>query len=130
MTTIGPKLFRVTAGTSFTAGSETGARREHELAVGEVEHIELDQVHPELGREPERAQRVLGRERGGTAVANAESPWARAAVSPLEGQHYPGRRMTTIAASSASSPPAKARQPAATARASSRAGSSRRRDRR
>ena len=46
--------------------------RDHELAGVEREDVELDQVGAGVQRRPERAQRVLGRERGSTAVADTE----------------------------------------------------------
>src|SRR5437763_7444965 len=45
--------------------------REHERPVLQIEDVELEHVATELNRELERAQRVLGRERRGTAVPDA-----------------------------------------------------------
>jgi hypothetical protein len=44
---------------------------EHEIPV-ELQHVELDQVTPELDRERERRDRVLGRKRSGTAVTDPQ----------------------------------------------------------
>ena len=84
----------------------------HERAVGEVEHVELDQVDAELDGPPERPERVLGLERGGSLVADDE----RQPVAATE-VHY-RRRTTTTAQSSASSPPLNARQSSTIPRAS------------
>ena len=46
--------------------------REHERPVREVEHVELDRVDTARERGLERPQRVLGRDRGGAAVADAD----------------------------------------------------------
>ena len=54
-----------------------------ELAVVEPHHVELDQVDPGLDRCAEGRQRVLGRERGCSAVPDAE----RSTVSPIERDH-------------------------------------------
>ena len=57
--------------------------RDDELAGAEAEHVELDEVHSGLERRAERAQRVLGRERGRSAMADAERP----SVASFQGEH-------------------------------------------
>ena len=94
--------------------------REHERPVDEVEHVELEHVAPELDRELERRERVLGRERGRTAMADARELARRPAKLDQV------RFTTTTAQSSASSPRANARQSSSTHCASSLAGRSRR----
>ena len=109
------------AETPYTAAGGTVADfeeivgvREHERAVVEVEHVELDEVAAELQRAPQRAERVLRLEGGRTFVANSQ----RAAW----GEQLHRRRTTTIAQSSRSSPPTKRRQSSSTASASACAG--------
>src|SRR5205823_3735166 len=94
--------------------------REHERAVIIPQHVELDRVEPVLPSDLDRCERVLARERGRAAVADAHD----AALPAVKIHHC--RRMTTTARSSASSPPAYSRQSSATASASARGASSRR----
>ena len=80
---------------------------EHEWATTKVEHVELDQVDPHLDRRPERADRVLGGERGGTAVPDAEHPTAGRTAEldhealrgsgPILRSHHQAASPTTIA---------------------------------
>ena len=97
--------------------------REDEGAVGEVEDVELEHVAPELHRERERLQCVLGREGGGATMTDAGEPSFRA--TQLD---QAVRLTTTTAQSSASSPRANARQSSSTTCASSFADRSRRSD--
>ena len=89
---------------------------EHERAVGEVEHVELDEVDIELHGAAEGRQRVLGLERRGAAMTDPQH--AGAAAKPPQ-----VLRITTTAQSSVRSPPVKTRQSSTTARASWAAGS-------
>src|SRR5581483_6266467 len=74
--------------------------------------VELDEVAAEVDSGGESLERVLGRERGRTAVADHERR------PPVAAQVH-ARLTTTTAQSSASSPPPNARQSARTACASS-----------
>ena len=60
--------------------------REDERPVGEVEDVELQHVAAELHRELERRERVLGRERGGAAVADAREPAFAAGAAGSSGR--------------------------------------------
>src|SRR6266516_1681135 len=92
--------------------------REDERPIGEIEDVDLDEVDAVVDRGLERAERVLGRERGRAPVADLDD-------RPLASkQVHQALLITTTAASSLSSPPAKLRQSATTARASSLAESS------
>jgi hypothetical protein len=55
---------------------------DHELARGEAEDVELDEVRPGLDARAERAERVLRSKRRGTAMADAERP----SVASFEGE--------------------------------------------
>ena len=87
--------------------------REHELAAGQREDVELDHVDGVLERRPQRVERVLRRQRGRAAVADPERPVGAAQVE----QRYSVLRIATTATSSVSSPP-KARQSSTTLRTS------------
>ena len=108
------------AGGAVAHLAQVAGMREHERTVDEVEHVELEHVAAELDRELEGRERVLGRERGGTAMADAR----KLARRPAKLDQV--RFTTTTAQSSASSPRANARQSSSTHCASSPAGRSRR----
>ena len=60
--------------------------RDDETAVGDLDHVELDEVDARLDRGAEGTQRVLGRERRSTPVADAK--WT--SVPALERDHGVG----------------------------------------
>src|SRR5205085_12598670 len=97
-----------------------GARvmRDRQRPVGQLEHVELDEVDAEVDRGLESSDRVLRGERRRAAVADAEVAAVRAAPEVDQA----ARLIATTAQSSVNSPPAKARQSSASARASSAAG--------
>ena len=104
------------------AGGDTVADLEEIVRVGEdertvveVENVELDEVHADLDRAPERRKGVLGPQRRGASMGDSQ----RASTASKLRQVL---RMTTTAQSSVRSPPVKARQSSTTARASSAAG--------
>ena len=66
--------------------------REDERAAGEVEHVELDRVDARRERDLERAQRVLGRERGRAAVADPD----QRAVSAQQPHRVTARRQEVL----------------------------------
>ena len=63
-----------------------GPVRDDETAVGDLDHVELDEVDARLDRGAEGTQRVLGRERRSTPVADAK--WT--SVPALERDHGVG----------------------------------------
>ena len=63
---------------------------DHERAVTERDHVELDEVDARLERRAERADRVLGREGGGPAMADPQRP-SRAALQRDHGTGRVGR---------------------------------------
>ena len=81
--------------------------RQHERPVLQVEHVELDQVDAHLDRRAKRAQRVLGRERRRTAMADPEHATLRTVqldhvalarvVRPTRRIHHAAARPTATA---------------------------------
>ena len=57
-----------------------------EVAAGELEHVELDEIHARLNRSPERSQRVLRRDCSRTPVTDPEGP----SVASVERDHGVG----------------------------------------
>ena len=84
----------------------------------QLEHVDLDEVAAELHRKGERGDRVLGRQRRGTTMADTK----HAPLAPSEVDHV--KRLRTTTARSSPSSPANARQSATSASAISCAGRS------